>query len=210
MNGVSKTVPKLFDIALLPVNNQPLFEAVNVTSNMNSGQTTLIFAVNVTPGVSQRSSELSVWREMQSLRFNIVGVECEVDDGFGLTRECDEVVPLFRNDLRLEPQAFTAPNGSTYTRQVQTGIDGSPKLGVSVVGDRMVGTISFFPSADRSGRQRMRVSLEDSGEVSDRTGSDNLSEEQMFELRVRYVNQKPLLVVRTYACRPMILYRPYL
>jgi len=62
--------PRFFSITVLPVNDAPAFEPVNVIAPMDSGLQTLIFAVNVTSGVTLRFSELDLVGEAGKLTWN--------------------------------------------------------------------------------------------------------------------------------------------
>jgi len=67
--------PQYFEIGVAPVNNAPHFDPVNVTAGMSlpDDEDTLqhlVFAVNVTPGVSLRYSELGLYGEAGRMRFS--------------------------------------------------------------------------------------------------------------------------------------------
>jgi hypothetical protein len=163
---LSLSRPQYFHIEVVPVNNAPHFDPVNVITGMSLPEdehtlTHLVFAVNVTPGVTLRYSELDLYGEAARMKFRYTYVTTPPMPGDG---------------------------ASVFIHQ--------PELNVSIIDDKMVGIMAFQTKPYWLGTILFDIMLEDDGEhdeVGNITGSKSASEIKKLNLTVASRNTKPSL-----------------
>jgi hypothetical protein len=161
--------PQYFHIEVVPVNNAPHFDPVNVITGMSLPEDEhtlkhLVFAVNVTPGVTLRYSELDLYGEAARMSFTYTYV----------------TTPPVPEDA-----------ASVFVQQ--------PELNVSIIDDKMVGIMTFKTKPYWLGTVLFDVMLEDDGEhdkVGNITGSKSASGIKKLNLTVVYRNTKPSLELK--------------
>jgi len=170
LDDIKVSPAQYFQIEVVPVNDQPQFDPINVVTGMASEEDEynlehLVFAVNVTPGVSLRYSELGMLEEMGKMKFHFTY----------------QTIPL-------------KPDVGGQEIFVHT-----PELNVSVVDDKIAGILTFKTTPWWFGKVVFDVVLDDNGEkdaANASTGAEHRSEVKTFNLTIAYRNTKPKIALK--------------
>ena len=202
--GVSSA--RTFSVTVRAVNDQPRFDVVDVHGQENARNQSLVFAVNVTPGVTLRSSQLrGLGEDSSGIRFHLIQTSCFIKvrlDSSWDHLSAAEIAARYEASRQIvtEGYVYEGPYVTCRAPEAQSLSDGGllwrpgsePKPRFVYSSDGMFGTVHFESQPNAIGFAEFQAVLIDDTEPSSAaTGAINTSEVKMFRIWVEHTNEQP-------------------
>ena len=209
--GVSSA--QTFRITVRAVNDQPRFDVVDVygRETVVVVNQSLVFAYNVTPGATLRSSQLlSLGEVSPGIRFHIVETYCFIKVRLNTSWDqlpTQEILERYKAAQLIKTEGYTydgpyAPCATSEAKDVSDegllwAAGSEPQAHFMYSSDGMFGTVQFAARQNAIGFAEFQAVLIDDTEPSSAlTGAINTSEAKTFRIWVRHSNERPIFSQR--------------